>query len=152
MFGGFHIMAKQSDMQQLKNEMSALAERIAQEGFGIHLNYSVESIKQVERILGDVHRDYKSTHSEEGLQGIALEFGAYIVKVIEQHFGSAEWQRNDASFGEDTFPLQWRGSTLFPVGWCMKRILDGAGDNVWLKFKTLVLEVPPPNNSLEMTV
>lgn len=138
-------------MQQLKDKMSALAERIGQEGFATNLDYSVESIKQLEQILGALHDDYKSTHSEEGLQGIALEFGAYIVKVIERHFGSAEWQRDHESFGKDTFPLQWRGSTLFPFQWCMKRLLDGPGDDVWLKFKVLVLDAEPPNNGFNRT-
>jgi hypothetical protein len=131
-------MSKELEMHDLKNKLSTLAERIAREGFGKQLDYSVESIKEVECILAVIHCEYKSTGSEDGLQGIAMEFGAYIVKVIEQNFGPAEWQRNDESFGEDTFPLQWRGSTLFPVGWCLKRILDGAGDDVWFKFQTLV--------------
>jgi hypothetical protein len=74
------------------------------------------------------------------LQGIALEFGAYIIRVIEQHFGPVDWQRDHPSFGEDSFPLYWRETTLFPVGWCLKRILDGTGDDVWSKFQTLVLD------------
>lgn len=144
-------MAKQPDIEYLKDEMSALAERIAQEGFDMPLDYSVESVRQVEHILKIIHDDYKSTRSEEGLQGIALEFGAYIVKVIERHFGSVDWRRDDESFGKDTFPLHWQGSTLFPVGWCMKRMLDGSGDDVWVKFKALVLDNAPPNKSLEGT-
>jgi len=138
-------------MRQLKEQMSALAERIAREAFSTHLDYSVESIRQVERILGAIHDDYKSTRSEEGLQGIALEFGVYIVKVIERHFGPAEWMRDHESLGKDTFPLQWRGSTIFPFQWCMKRIFDGPGDDVWLKFKTLVLDAAPPNNGMQRT-
>ena len=75
-----------------------------------------------------IHKDYKKTRSENGLQGIALEFGAYIVRVTEQHFGPAEWERDDASLGKDTFPLRWRGTTIFPVGWRLKRIVNGPGD------------------------
>ena len=133
------MMSKELEMHDLKNKLSTLAERIASEGFGTQLDYSVESIRQVEGILAVIHNEYKSTGSEDGLQGIAMEFGAYIVKVIEQHFGPADWQRDDESLGVDTFPLQWRGSTLFPIGWCLKRILDGAGDDVWFKFEALVL-------------
>lgn len=131
--------------------MSVLAERIAWEGFGTHLDYSVESIMQVERILEVIHDEYKSTRSEEGLQGIALEFGSYIVKVVERHFGSAEWERDHDSFGKDSFPLQWRGATLFPFQWCMKRIFDGPEDNVWLKFKVLVLDAAPFSKGTDPT-
>ncbi len=45
-------MSRRTDMRQLKDEMSALAERIGREAFDTHLDYSVESIKEVERILG----------------------------------------------------------------------------------------------------
>jgi hypothetical protein len=41
-------MSKHTTLQQLKEQMSLLAERIAREGFNIHLDYSVESIKQVD--------------------------------------------------------------------------------------------------------
>jgi hypothetical protein len=133
-------MPNRSSTAELKDKMSALAERIALEGFKIKLDYSVESIKQVESILAKLHKDYKRTRSEDGLQGIALEFGAYIVKVIEKHFGSVTWERDHPSIGQDTFPLQWRGTTLFPFGWCMKRILDGPGDDVWFKFHALILK------------
>jgi len=134
-------MPKQTDLQKLKEQMSLLAERIAREGFKIHLDYSVKSIEQVEHILGKIHDEYKSTKSEEGLQGIAFEFAAYIVKVIEQNFGDVEWQRNHSTIGENTFPLQWRNSTLFPFGWCLKRIYDGKEENLWIKFKVSVVDV-----------
>ena len=133
-------MSKHTNLQQLKEQMSLLAERIAREGFKIQLDYSVESIKQVEHILGKIHDEYKTTKSEEGLQGIAFEFAAYIVKVIEQNFGNAEWERDHSSIGKNTFPLQWRDSTLFPFGWCLKRIYDGDEENVWFKFKASVID------------
>ncbi len=98
-------MPKQTGLEQLKEEMSSLAERIAKEGFGINLDYSAESIKQVEQILGSIHKEYKKTNSQEGLYGIAFEFGAYIVKVIERNFGAVKWERNHKSIGKDTFPL-----------------------------------------------
>ncbi|MDQ3131508.1 MAG: hypothetical protein M3Q99_12205 [Acidobacteriota bacterium] len=133
-------MSELSNLHQLKEQMSLLAEQIAEQGFGITLDYSIESIKQVEQILATVHKEYKKTRSEDGLQGIAFEFGAYIVKVIENNFGPAEWQRNHKSVGENTFPLQWRDATLFPVEWCKKRIFDGSEDDVWIKFKIFVLD------------
>ena len=126
-------------MPQLKEQMSALAEKIASDAFGVKLDYSVDSLKDVERILGEIHEEYKQTGSEEGLQGIALEFGAYIVKIIERHFGPAEWLRDDATMGKDTFPLRWRETTLFPVAWCGKRIFDGPADDIVSKFDALVL-------------
>ena len=132
-------MPEQTNIHQLKEKLSKLAEQVAKQGFDIQLDYSVESIKQVEHILGVLHKEYKKTRSTEGLQGIAFEFGAYIVKVIEKHFGSAEWKTNHETFGENSFPLQWRNSTIFPVEWCRKRIFDGSGDDVWIKFQVYII-------------
>ncbi len=73
------------ELEQLKEDMSKLAERIANEGFGIKLDYSIESIKQADRVLGELHKEYKKTKDDEGYTGIAFEFAAYIVKVIEKN-------------------------------------------------------------------
>ncbi|MBI3732866.1 MAG: hypothetical protein HY259_05335 [Chloroflexi bacterium] len=127
------------DTKDIKDQLSAFAESLALDTFGIRLDYSEASIQAVERILADIHTDYRTTGSEVGLRGIALEFAAYIVKVIEHHFGPADWQRDDPVFGKDTFPLQWRGSTIYPYAWCLKRILDGPADNVWSKFQAIIL-------------
>ena len=133
-------MSQRPDVMELKESMSALAERIANEGFAKKLDYSLESVHEVEAILAVLHNEYVKTHSEEGIHGIALEFGAYLVKLIERHFGPVDWSRDHADFGQDAFPLVWRGRTLFPVTWCLKRIIDGPSDNVWSKFQVLVLE------------
>ena len=133
-----------SDLNELKEEMSGLAVQIAN-GFGIELDYSVESIRQVEKILGDIHKEYKKTKDEEGLNGIALEFAAYIVKVIEKNIGPVRWERDHPEVGADSFPLYLGDGAIFPFGWCSKRIYDGSGDNVWSKFNYLVLKQDPPS-------
>jgi hypothetical protein len=136
-------MAERPPPRELQKKLCGLAEKIAG-GFDAHLDYSVESIREVERILGRLHEDYKRTHSEDGVRGIALEFAAYIITVIERHFEAGDWQRDDPSFGPDSFPFHWRGSTIYPYGWCMKRILDGPGDDVWFKFRAIVLGESQP--------
>lgn len=125
---------------EIQPKLCGLAERIASEHFGTRLDYSVDSVRAVERILGAFHDDYRKTRSEDGLHGIALEFAAYIVSIIQRHFGPAQWERDCPSFGQDAFPLHWRGSSIYPYAWCMKRIYDGPGDDVWFKFHTIVLE------------
>ena len=121
------------DMLNLKRELSALAVRVAKEGYGITLDYSPESVRRVEEILGKVHDEYLKSKSEDGLRGLAAEFGAYIIVVIEKNYGAGDWKRDHPTFGEKCFPFYWKGSTIFPVGWCGKRIFDGPGDNVWMK-------------------
>jgi len=125
--------------QKLRDELLGYAHQIA-EGYRIKLDFSHRSIKRVEKILAQIHKGYQKSQSEEGLFGIALEFATYIVAVIEKNSDKGRWERNHPDFGEGSFPFYWRGTTIFPHAWCLKRILDGKGDNVWAKYKTLVLK------------
>ena len=126
------------DMESLKKELSGHALEVAKV-FGIKLDFSHKSIKRVEKILSKVHKDFKKTGDKDGLHGIALEFAAYIICVIEQHSTPGIWKRNHSEFGEETFPYDWNNKTIFPYEWCMKRVHDGKGDNVWNKFKAIVM-------------
>lgn len=124
----------------LQMELTALALRVAREGFSKKLDFSHESIKEVESILSEFHREYEKTKSEDGLNGIALEFGAYIATTIQRNSGEGVLERDHPEFGEAAFPFHYSGGTIFPYMWCVKRIFDGAGDNVWSKYQVLVLE------------
>ncbi len=75
----------------------------------------------------------------EGLNGIALEFAAYIVKTIRTNTKKGKWHRDHADFGKDTFPFEWNGQTIFPYGCCQKRIFDGEGDDLVFKYQVLIL-------------
>jgi hypothetical protein len=132
-------MAKTKSLTTLKQELSVLAERVAREEFGRNLDYSVESVRHVEEVLAQLHQHYATTHEKEGLRGLALEFAAYLIGVIERNFGAGTWRRDHEHLGPETFPYEWRGADLFPYGWCLKRILDGPQDDVWAKFQTLVV-------------
>ena len=133
-------MAATKDLPKLREELAGLAQRVAREAYGLELEYSVESIHKVETILGQLHKEFRRTKDDDGMNGLALEFGAYIIKVIELHFGAGTWARNHASLGPDTFPYKWQGGELFPYAWCQKRIFDGPADDVWAKFQTLVVQ------------
>jgi hypothetical protein len=132
-------VANPPDPMKVKDEMSSFAEEIALKGFGKHLDYSPQSIHEVEEMLGALHEDYVRTGSDDGYYGVALEFAAYIAKVVESHFGPIQWTRDHPVFGKESLPLTWQGGTIFPVSWCLKRMLDGPGENVWSKFDLLVL-------------
>lgn len=127
------------DMHKLKEELNDNALEIAKV-LGFELDYSHKSIKKVERILGKVHKEYKKTGDDDGLRGVAISFAAYIINVIERNTIRGTWKRDHPKMGEDTFPFEWKDTTIFPFAWCMKRILDGKGDDVWSKYKVLVME------------
>lgn len=130
---------KRQTTAQLRTQLVPLAEQIAATLVpSTPLDYSPQSVQVVERVLALVHEDFVDSGSDDGLRGIALEFAAYLVEVIDRNYGPVEWLRDDLEFGSDSFPLLWRDQTLFPFAWCEKRIFDGPGDDVWMKFVTLV--------------
>jgi hypothetical protein len=126
-------------LPQLQAELTDAAVQIARE-YGVSLNFSHGSVEDVERVLAKIHEHYARTRDERGLRGIGIEFAAYIVTTIEQNTGEGKWERDDPTMGEASYPFYWRGAAIFPYGWCMKRIIDGDADNVWIKYRAFVLE------------
>jgi len=124
-------------MMNQRDRLCVLAEQIAT-AFGYTLDYSEASIAQVDAILGQLHDEYLSTQDDDGLLGIALEFGAYLITIIERHYGPVLWKRDHPEVGEESFPVEWNGTTLFPVAWCYKRITDGPGDAIVAKWQTIL--------------
>ena len=123
----------------MRNKLVSLAVEIGK-SYDFNLDFSENSIKNVEKILSEFHEDYKETGNEEGLLGISFEFGLYIVGVIEKNHGKGKLERNHQDFGEDSYPFYWKEGTLFPCSWCYKRIFDGESDNIWYKYETFVIE------------
>ena len=137
------IMARskaEAELAKLKVRMSKLAMKIASESFGIELDYSPASMRKVERVLGRIHKRYVKSGDDEGLVGVAFEFAAYIVQVVEKNFGKGVWRRDHRVMGRGSLPFHWNQTVIFPFGWCLKRIFDGPGDDVWVKFNLFVVE------------
>ena len=122
----------------LQLELTGLALKVG-DAYGIKLDFSSASIRSVERILSAIHKEYRRTGMEDGLNGIALEFGAYIASTIQRQTGEGQLDRDHPDFGEASFPFRLRETTIFPYMWCIKRIFDGDGDNVWTKYQVCVL-------------
>lgn len=122
----------------LQLELTQMALKIA-DRVGFRLDFSDDSIQYVERILTEIHNEYRKTKDEVGLKGVAMEFGAYIASTIQFRTGEGRLERDHPDFGEASFPFYFRHRTLFPYAWCMKRIVDGESDDVWMKYRGLVL-------------
>jgi hypothetical protein len=103
-------------------------------GQGKTLDYSPDSVKTVDGLLGALHELREKGHlADKDLNVHALEFGAYVGEVIRRIHGGA-WAFDHEVAGPGSFPLHWK-SDSFPVGWCGKRIINGDEDNVYFKFQ-----------------
>ncbi len=100
----------------------------------IDLDYTPASIKEVENILGQLHDQYARAPASVSVRGMAAAYGAYIGEVIRRTEPNVRWEKDDPVFGQKVYPLHWGKGTVYPMGWCQKRITDGEGDNVWIKY------------------
>jgi hypothetical protein len=92
----------------------------------VHLDYSVESIRRVESIFGELHAQYASNPSSIAVKGLASAYGAYIGEVIRRTETDVNWETSDSV-----------GGHAYPMGWCYHRIVEGDSDNVWVKYQAL---------------
>lgn len=128
------------DIKELQKELTDLALELARY-YKMNLDFTVDSVRKVEEILSKISEDYHKTKNEEGINGMALEMAAYIVTVIEKNITVGKWKRDSEDFGKNTFPYDLGNEDIvFPYAWCLKRVHEGEGENIWLKFKTLVLK------------
>ena len=103
----------------------------------INLDYSVDSIKEVEEILGRLHEQYLKDPSSISPKGLGSAYGAYIGEVIRRSEPRAKWERDDAVGGEKSYAIVWGPGHSYPMAWCYHRIVNGPEDNVWVKFRVL---------------
>ena len=108
--------------------------------FATELNYSADSIERIEEILDAIHKQHEiNPIDNDELNRLGLKWGGYIGEVIKR-VHEAEWQLDSKAGGPGCLPIVYKKSgESFPVIWCLKRIANGAEDNVWDKFNVLVV-------------
>jgi hypothetical protein len=117
--------------------LASEAVKDARENSHVSLDYSVDSIKQVEGILGKLHDQYSQNPGSISAKGLGSAYGAYIGEVIRRSEPGAKWEAADAVGGEKSYPLIWGAGHSYPMAWCYRRIVDGPEDNVWIKYLVL---------------
>jgi len=128
-----------SELKKQQAELTNLALKLADVA-QVNLDYSIDSIQNVDKILDQIHAQYLSEKNEEGVRGMALELAAYIITVIEKHIKIGKWSRNSVEMGKETFPYEiTKGEFIFPYAWCLKYIIEGQKEGVWSKFESLVI-------------
>jgi len=101
------------------------------------LDYSIDSLKQVDQILGRVHDAYVKEPSSVSVRGIAAEYGAYVGEVIRRSQPNAYWTRDSEAAGQKSYPLHWKTHESYPITWCAERITDGEEHSIWLNYSVL---------------
>src|SRR4051812_12703106 len=120
------------------HEAAAEAVQSSREKLGIELDYSIESLETLDRILNEVH---VSGRKSQEMGGAVLVFGCYLGEVILRKLGGKWLRAEDAGYAAVTgFPIVLRLSedlSCNPLGKVAKRIDNGSGDNLPFFFRTL---------------
>ncbi len=135
-----HETLSNADVIEEMRVRAASAVVDARDNHSIELDYSSDSIEEVERILDKIHRQHLQEPIDNAeLNRLKLEWGGYVGEVIKR-LRNAEWQLDSKIAGPGSLPVVYEKSgESFPVMWCLKRIVNGAEDNVWDKFNLLVV-------------
>jgi hypothetical protein len=75
--------------------------------------------------------------SSISVRGLSAEYGAYVGEVIRRSEGNAYWTRDSKVAGQKSYPLHWNAGESYPLAWCSRRITDGDGDSIWVKYSVL---------------
>ena len=123
-----------SAADQLQTQAASAAEQavaIAKKVDGTNLDYSVQSLKSVDRIVLGMRKD--ETKPEQ-VQGILFILGAYVGEVIVRNTKGAQWTNPPMEIvaaGMDVMGVTTRtGVFINPIGKVHKLLLNGEEDSV----------------------
>ncbi|MCD6052224.1 MAG: hypothetical protein K0Q55_3642 [Verrucomicrobia bacterium] len=119
----------------MMNHLANEAVKWVKQDRGVTLDYSADSIKIIEEELGRIHTKDQPKAGQPGVFGTAMGYGAYVGEVIRRRDGGT-WATDHPVGGTNSYPLKITkpDTTIFPVGWCFKRLINGEEDNVHAKF------------------
>lgn len=134
------------------DSVSAMAGSYAQRaveaghGFSAQLDFSENSLMELETILDQLSRDMASAQpSSDELTEVCKTWGSYFGEVIRRRFGG-EWSIETYPGKQfATLTLSINGNKLFPSMKIHRRLVQGATENVWSFYKMVKarLEVAP---------
>jgi hypothetical protein len=125
------------DIQDVAEAYSLDMIDFAQQKFGIVLDWSDESLRDVEQIAVALHENYKKSRpAPEQIAPFYRMLGSYIGEVFRRNC-EAEW--GWVSLDGKRFPgMQHRAGNLFwPWGKAQSRIVNGSADNLWHYYQYL---------------
>ena len=116
---------------------AAYAQKAVEQARELHaqLDFSENSLMEVETILDRLAREGASRALSEDLSETCKVWGSYIGEVVRRRFGG-EWSIETYP-GQQfaTLTLSVNGSKLFPSMKVHRRLTEGQADNLWSFYK-----------------
>ena len=116
---------------------------------GVTLDYSLESIRQVEAILQELYeamprgvlgRLFHKGPSADDVATVCNMYGGYLGEVVRRS-GGGEWALDtEGAPGEKAVCLRKGDKRVCPPAKVYERLTNGEADNVWSYFQVLIKE------------
>jgi hypothetical protein len=137
------MASKPNDVNLQMQKIADNAVSIAKDQFGVSLDFTEDSLGQLELLLQQADERYKQASSAENAPPIPIEntvrvWGSYLGEVIHRSLGG-EW-----IIDEKAVFLQLGNRKLAPLIQVRSRITDGLLFNVQTFFQGLKAELQPP--------
>jgi len=127
----------------MMRDFAEQAVRLGRE-FKVDLDYSENSLQEVEHLLGRLHDDMSKSDANK-IEEMAKIWGGYLGEVVRRRFGG-EWSVEKYPAGDFLIvSLNVNGARLFPSMKVHKRLTEGSNENIWSFYQTVraKLEVQP---------
>jgi hypothetical protein len=117
----------------------------AKDQFQVSLDFSENSLEQVEQILATLHNTlpkgilgklFKHGSSQEQIGEMAKGWGGYVGEVIRRRWGG-EWTTETVAHSGTVITLRVLGSDIFLPTKVYKRLMNGVEDNIWHYYQVL---------------
>lgn len=122
---------------------SAYAEKAVQKAreFNVHLDYSEDSLLEVEAVLSQLRDNLSGAGEADDLAEICKTWGSYFGEVVRRRFGG-EWSIETYPGKQfATLTLSVGANKLFPTMKVHRRLTHGAADNVWLFYEAVKIKL-----------
>ncbi len=139
----YNVAMEQEQTQDIGAMMQSYAEdavRMARE-FRVELDYSEQSLEQVEHLLDELHEELQNgpapktsqsaeRSSNQQVDEMSRIWGGYLGEVVRRRFGG-EWTIEKYPAGDFLIvTLNVNGAKVFPAMKIHKRLTNGAADNL----------------------
>ncbi len=127
-----------SEVLKILKEGAALAIQDAKKLYNYKLDYSDDSIKNIDSILSRLRNEYSNTNNNSVVESFALVFGLYVIEVFERNHGHGYLQRRQTGQDVDSFPYFRKGKLIFPCTWCLNKLFDKNAEDIWVKYNSFI--------------
>jgi hypothetical protein len=101
----------------------------ARSSHGVDLDYSSDSVRDLDQILDFAHKTLRMDVPEDRIFAFPTMWGGYLGEVIRRKWGGQWFIPGDGPF-KDQISLAVRGATISPPTQVLRRVTDGEEANL----------------------